>query len=316
MIFIFTALYQEAGPLIKMLRLKKRMDRMRFQQFVSEDYSKLPESSKGDGSRACMKDLRPEILLVITGVGPVNAAASVSSVLTEYDARPYDSILSFGTAASLHRRIVNEEESSVFILNKIYDKNTGRSFYPDMLVKCDIKEAASITGSTVLKEDEVSAMGAKEAEYDLYDMEGASVYQTANFYVGPHQMSFLRVATDSGIGEKGPKAFSERVIKAVERHVDIISDYVEKLREISKNRAERMEIFEDEDLLFVEKIVSDAHFSKVMQDQFVQYLRYAVLSGTDWRGMAEKMYEDGMIPTMDKRKGKKVLDGFRSFIAE
>lgn len=316
MVFIFTALYQEAGPIIKRLRLKKRVDRVRFQQFVSEDYSKLPEASKRDERGVSIKDIRPEILLVVTGVGIVNAAAAVSAVLTEYDAGPSDEIISFGTAASLHRRIADEEESSVYIINKILDKNTGRSFYPDMLVKSEIKEAALITGSKVLSEEDVSSMDKEEADYDLYDMEASSVYQAANFYVGPHQMSFLRVATDSGTGDKGPKALSERVTRAVERHVDEITEHVEKFGAISRKRAEGMEVFDDKDLFLVEKIIGDAHFSKVMQDQFVQYLKYAALSGTDWKGPAEKMYETGMIPTIDKRKGKKVLDGFRNIISE
>lgn len=315
MVFIFTALYPEAKPLIKKFGLKKRIDSTRFQQFVPEEYLKASDLLKKNERGKQWLEKRPEILLVITGVGPINASASISSVLTEYAACSTDMLLSFGTAAALHSRVKGIEDSSVYIINKLLDSNSHRSFYPDMLVKCDMKEASMITGSMVLSEEDVKLLHIEAADYDLYDMEAAAAYQAGAFYVGPHQMSFIRVVTDSGVGDD-PGEWSESVTKAVEKHVDKIFDYVDKIKRISEIREKNREIFCDEELFLVEKIIQDAHFSKVMQDQFVQNLRYAVLSGIEWREMAEKMYEEGMIPTKDKREGKKVLDAFRSSFTE
>ncbi|SFG15133.1 hypothetical protein [Oribacterium sp. WCC10] len=318
MIFIFTALYPEAKPLIRMLGLKKRTDRTRFQQFVSSDYMDIMVTMKRMSSDGSGADIRPDIVLVITGVGPVNAAAAVSATLTEYDAGSADQMLSFGTAAFLHGAVKSNGTAGVFLLNKLLDQNAGRCFYPDMLIKCDIPEASAITGSTVLSERAAAFMAVSAENYDIYDMEAAAVYQTSAFYIGPHQMSFIRVVTDSGISDdiKDIKSLSEMVAATVEKYVDQILCYVDKLRELSLAEVRKMKEPDEKDSELVDKIINDAHFSRVMQDQFRQYVKFAVLSGINWREEAERLYREGELPTIDKRKGKKVLDAIRNSISE
>ncbi len=319
MIFIFTALYPEAKPLIKIFGLKKRTDRTRFQQFVPDDYIKLM-AGDNDGARdeSGEKRIRPEIVLTVTGVGPVNAAAVVSSVLTEYDASHSDQLLSFGTAAALHKQQWEEKRETLFLLNKLLDQNTDRCFYPDMLVRTSIPEASAVTGSVVLTERAVRFLDMAAEDYDLYDMEAAAVYQAGVFYVGPHQMSFLRVVTDSGISANvsDVRTLAQHVSDSVERNVEQILDYVEKLRLISFGEKKRVDILGDLEKKTVEKVIRDAHFSKVMQDQFIQYVKYGTLSGINWMAEVEKLYESGVLPTVDKRTGKKVLDVVRNVISE
>ncbi|MBP3802998.1 MAG: hypothetical protein J6I76_03740, partial [Oribacterium sp.] len=230
MVFVFMALYPEAKPVIKRLGLRKRTDRTRFQEFVSEDL---------------------EVVLAITGVGPVAAAAAVAAVLTEYDAGPGDQLLSVGTAASLHGEresvgtaaslhgehgLVGTMESSgvenhssvslteegdnsdIFLLNKLLDQNADRTFYPDMLIKTDLREASGITGSTVLSQRAAAFMAVAAEGYDLYDMESAAVYQAGNLFLGPHQMSFIRVVSDRGTeAEDRKKVVSDEGIETEDR---------------------------------------------------------------------------------------------------
>ncbi|ETP73499.1 hypothetical protein UYO_0436 [Lachnospiraceae bacterium JC7] len=315
MVFIFTALYPEAKPLIKMFGLKKRADMTRFQQFVPEEYLKLMAGADGEDSGDSKgRRIRPEMVLTITGVGPINASAAVSSVLTEYDAGSADQLLSLGTAAMLHKH----DGKELFLLNKLLDQNSDRCFYPDMLVETAIPEASVVTGSQVLTERAVMFLDMAAGDYELYDMEAAAVYQAAAFYVGPHQQSFLRVVTDSGISEdvSDVKILAAHVTDSVERNVEQILDYVEKLREISAKEEERMDILGVPEKKAVEKVIRDAHFSKVMQDQFTQYVKYGSLSGISWMAEVERLYEEGVLPTVDKRNGKKVLDVIRNIISE
>ena len=378
MVFVFMALYPEAKPVIRRLGLRKRTDRTRFQEFVSED---------------------SEIVLAITGVGPVAAAAAVAAVLTEYDAGQGDQLLSVGTAAALRgehgavgtaalygehgsvetmESLCGEKSSSIiltksghdfgiFLLNKLLDQNSDRTFYPDMLIKSDLMEASCITGSTVLSQRAAAFMAVAAEGYDLYDMESAAVYQAGNLFLGPHQMSFIRVVSDRGteaedrkkvVSDEGietedrgqvvsnggiktgnqvrvvsdvdtetevemvvPKAevsyvsdMAARVNAVINSHVEEISDYVEKLLVFSEKEKCRggisSKISEDP----VDKIIEDGHFSKVMQDQLRQYVRYARLSGIDWENAAKVLYDEGVLPTIDKRGGKKALDRIKSCI--
>ncbi|SEA35723.1 Nucleoside phosphorylase [Oribacterium sp. KHPX15] len=289
MVFIFMALYPEAKPVIKRLGLRKRTDRTRFQEFVSEESG---------------------IVLTITGVGPVAAAAAVSAVLTEYDAGPEDQLLSVGTAAG--------NASDIFLLNKLLDQNSDRTFYPDMLIKTDFKEAAAITGSTVLSQRAAAFMKVAAEGYDLYDMESAAVYQAGNIYLGPHQMSFIRVVSDEGVEtadrEQAVSDLAARVNAVINSHVEEISDYVEKLLALSEKEKYRGGISDKSSEGLVDKIIEDGHFSKVMQDQLRQYVKYAVLSGVDWEKAVQGIYEEGMLPTIDKRGGKKALDRIKNCI--
>lgn len=366
MVFVFMALYPEAKPVIKRLGLRKRTDRTRFQEFVSED---------------------SEIVLAITGVGPVAAAAAVAAVLTEYDAGQGDQLLSVGTAAALRgehgsvetmESLCGEKSSSIiltesghdfgiFLLNKLLDQNSDRTFYPDMLIKSDLMEASCITGSTVLSQRAAAFMAVAAEGYDLYDMESAAVYQAGNLFLGPHQMSFIRVVSDRGteaedrkkvVSDEGietedrgqvvsnggiktgnqvrgvsdvdtetevkmvmPKAavsyvsdMAARVNAVINSHVEEISDYVEKLLVFSEKEKCRGGISGKISEGPVDKIIEDGHFSKVMQDQLRQYVRYARLSGIDWENAAKVLYDEGVLPTIDKRGGKKALDRIKSCI--
>ena len=402
MVFVFMALYPEAKPVIKRLGLRKRTDRARFQEFVSED---------------------SEIVLAITGVGPVAAAAAVAAVLTEYDAGQGDQLLSVGTAAALRgehgsvgtvalrgehgavgtaalrgehgaagtaalygehgsvetmESLCGEKSSSIiltesghdfgiFLLNKLLDQNSDRTFYPDMLIKSDLMEASCITGSTVLSQRAAAFMAVAAEGYDLYDMESAAVYQAGNLFLGPHQMSFIRVVSDRGteaedrkkvVSDEGietedrgqvvsnggiktgnqvrvvsdvdtetevkmvmPKAevsyvseMAARVNAVINSHVEEISGYVEKLLALSEKEKSRDGISDKSSEALVDKIIEDGHFSKVMQDQLKQYVKYAVLSGIDWENAVRELYSDGVLPTIDKRGGKKVLDRIKQCI--
>ncbi len=378
MVFIFTALFPEAKPIISALGLKKRTDRSRFQQFVPASFlgdmrtsgaaalfgaastscanasaesmaagittSSGPTSAScanasaesmaagittssgttsASGANASAGTQRPEIVLTITGVGPIAAAAAVSATLTEYDAGAADQLLSFGTAAMLHEIDGDDvtgttSNTDIFLINKIFDQNVDRTFYPDMLIKSDMHEASVVTGSTVLTDRARAFMDVAAADYDLYDMEAAAVYQAGAFFAGPHQMSFMRVVTDHGINEGSYDvgAMARMVTACVDKNVDKVVDFVDKIVDKSHRDEQKSNVLGDEDNLMVDKIIEDAHFSRVMQDQLRQYVKYAVLSGIDWRSTVEELYRDGVLPTRDKRCGKRVLDAIRNSITE
>ena len=72
------------------------------------------------------------IRLVITGVGEINAAAAVSNIGGAYGISPDDEILNVGCGAGFSSDICL---GSIFLGNKLTEQMTGRTFYPDMLMK-------------------------------------------------------------------------------------------------------------------------------------------------------------------------------------
>ena len=305
MIHIFTALYPEAKPLIQALSLKKRATQKHYQQFLSEE---------GDLS------------LTITGVGPLQAAAVTASVLTDYDAGAQDQLLSLGTAARL-----TTCPASMYHVNKITEAATMRDFYPDMLLNTGLPEASLITGAKLYTKQE-SGYAA-----DLYDMEAAAIYQAASMFLGPHQMNFLRIVTDDGLTQEemetgmtmrtvtnaasgteskpavgteasAPRSLAAHVTDCVEQQVDTIVTVVDKLRALMAAEAAGHQVLTENEQQLVDKLIADAHFSKVMEDECVQLIRYAALSELDWQQPIAALYAEGLVPTCDKRAGKIILE--------
>ena len=305
MIHIFTALYPEAKPLIQALSLKKRATQTHYQQFLSEE---------GDLS------------LTITGVGPLQAAAVTASVLTDYDAGAQDQLLSLGTGARL-----TTCPASMYHVNKITEAATMRDFYPDMLLNTGLPEASLITGAKLYTKQE-SGYAA-----DLYDMEAAAIYQAASMFLGPHQMNFLRIVTDDGLTQEemetgmtmrtvtnaasgteskpavgteasAPRSLAAHVTDCVEQQVDTIVTVVDKLRALMAAEAAGHQVLTENEQQLVDKLIADAHFSKVMADECVQLIRYAALSELDWQQPIAALYAEGLVPTCDKRAGKIILE--------
>jgi hypothetical protein len=75
MIYIFTALFPEARPLIDRLGLKRSPDQQHFSTWISEDH---------------------EYLLAVTGPGPISAAIVSSSVFTMRPPAQDDFIINIG----------------------------------------------------------------------------------------------------------------------------------------------------------------------------------------------------------------------------
>ena len=379
MIHIFTALYQEAKPLIQALGLKKRAAQTHYQQFLSE---------------------AQDLCLTITGVGPMQAAAVTASVLTDFDAGAQDQLLSLGTAARLTQCEYSERNEyaraqaessetaeaackdmsdgraekvdSLYHIHRITDAATKRDFYPDMLLNTGLPEASLITGAKLLTardmRSEVEAQRDVKFRQDtpddaapgtladrlaaprLYDMEAAAVYQAASMFLGPHQMNFLRIVTDDGLTQEemetgmtkrtetsvafvagsevnpaastaqsqaaaasatsDPRSLAAHVSACVAQQVDTIVAVVDKLRALTAAEVAEHHVLTENERQLVDKLIADAHFSKVMADECVQLIRYAALSQLDWQQPIAALYAEGLVPTRDKRAGKIILERY------
>ena len=149
MIYIFSAFYAEAKNIIDHYGLKKEKspEMVRFDVFANDS-----------------------IRLVITGVGEINAAAAVSNIGGAYGISQDDEILNVGCGAGFSSDICM---GSIFLGNKLTEQMTGRTFYPDMLMKANFRECEIVTVARVLNEGSDSV---------VYDMEAAAVYQAAAFF--------------------------------------------------------------------------------------------------------------------------------------
>lgn len=289
MIYIFTALYPEARPLIQYFSLIKDTKNTRFQVFRNEEN---------------------EICLTITGTGSITAATAAASVCTEYGVKSHDFLINIGTCAGIsagNGEMGNNPLENIVLCDKITELSTGKTFYPDILYRNSFDEAGIITGlkllntlsggQTLLAEDIKMSL----QEIVLYDMEAAAIYQAGAYFFGPHQMSFLKIVSDAGAASTVSAHMVEQMISA---HIEEIAAYIRQLRKIAEIEQKQEKTLSKQAVAWIDKLSADLHCSKVMQDSLRQHIRYLELAGSHYEDIFCEMYAEGKLPCKDKREGK------------
>ena len=275
MVYVFCAFYGECSGLIKHYNLKKRQtDKYyRFDVFENENQP---------------------VRIILTGQGSVMAAAAVSGAASFFGIKAEDAIINVGTCAG------NYEPGQVFICNKITEEATGRTFYPDMILRSSLPERELVTAPVVIRKSIHEYANKDSHNMALYDMEAAAIYQAANLYVGPHRMGFVKVVSDNGdIEGLTPDFIKGLMAEAVDEIASYVDMFVADTHDMC--RAE-------ESTQFTNQLCKDLHCSKVMENQVRQLINYLSLEGTDYMTYINKLYNEGRLPAHDKKNGKVCLD--------
>lgn len=308
MVYVFCAFYGECSGLIKHYNLKKRQtDKYyRFDVFENENQP---------------------VRIILTGQGSVMAAAAVSGAASFFGIKAEDAIINVGTCAG------DYEPGQVFICNKITEEATGRTFYPDMILRSSLPERELVTAPVVIRKSIHEYANKDSHNMALYDMEAAAIYQAANLYVGPHRMGFVKVVSDNGDIEGLTPDFIKGLMAEA---VDEIASYVDmfvtdagnwhndrldafdklnggKNNSIQQQHMEHYSLNDDmcraeESTQFTNQLCKDLHCSKVMENQVRQLIKYLSLEGTDYMTYINKLYNEGRLPAHDKKNGKVCLD--------
>lgn len=167
MITIITALYPEAKPFVESLHLKKNLKETHYQLF------------EGDG-----------IHLLITGTGMIPAAAVSARHFSLYPPQQTDLVLNCGIAGCSSE--TDAHIGDLFLISKITEQTTGRTYYPDILYRnpFSLRSLTTVAAPCTGNSDFSGDYGA------LIDMEASALYQTLLPYISPERMFFFKVVSD------------------------------------------------------------------------------------------------------------------------
>ena len=303
MIYVVTALYQEAHGFIRELELKKNTAYAPFEVFDNE--------SAG-------------IRLVVTGVGEIAAAAVVAAVCAQDGADAADFLINIGCCAAANAGADSGCETvdsgmdsgsgaahaaqigDLYVCHKITEQATGKTFYPDILYRHPWKERELVTGMQPLQR--AAAHGA------LYDMEAAAVYQAGIRFFSPDRMLFLKVVSDFGIAGQ-ERMTAETLTGLLEQHVKEIAAFLANLREAAdEEETLRNDGILQEDEMVLERLFAALHCSQTMRASARQYITYAALTGYDWKAELKEWYARGLLPCKDRREGKVRLEELKQVL--
>lgn len=297
MIYVMMALYQEAHGLIRELELKKNTAYAPFEVFDNE--------SAG-------------ILLVVTGVGEIAAAAATAAVCARDGADAADFLVNIGCCAAGGCEPADRDMDSgygaahaaqigdLYVCHKITEQATGKTFYPDILYRHPWKERELVTGMQPLQR--AAAHGA------LYDMEAAAVYQAGIRFFSPDRMIFLKVVSDSGVAGQ-ERMTAEALTGLLEQHVKEVAAFLTNLREAAdEEETLRNDGILQEDEAVLEQLFAALHCSQTMRASARQYITYAALTGYDWKAELKEWYARGLLPCKDRREGKVRLEELKQVL--
>ena len=269
MLYIFTAIYCEAEPLIKRYDLSPDAG-YPFGGFVSSD---------------------GRIRLILTGVGKTGAAAAVAHSCARYRISSDDILINIGTCGGGTAR------TGAYLINKVIDGDSGRTFYPDMLYSTSLGESAITTVSFVATPDDTAA-----DELMLWDMEASGFCDAARLFVPPHRIVLIKAVSDNGSDSK-KDLDGELLNSAVSRNLDDIAAAIEVFLKIGETAVCGMPDTGD--------LAEEFKCSETMRSDLEKLIIYCRNSGRDHVEIIDGMRRDGILPAAHRNAGKGALNEFR-----
>lgn len=170
MIHIVTALHIEAAGIIEMLRMQRDVACKAHQVFRCESAS-----------------------LIISGTGRLASAIATTRLLSEGKSSAPGFTLNFGLCAASPEI----PEGTLAGVHSLIDQSTGRSFFPDLLLRSTLPHYSLTTVDAP-----ASATDLESRKGTLIDMEGAGFFQASTTFLPPSQCMLLKLVSDHGTSDK------------------------------------------------------------------------------------------------------------------
>ena len=161
---IITAIHEEARPLIEKIGLKKDPHAQR-----------IPLYRRGD---TC---------LVVSGTGKVKSAIATTFALANIESPENTIVINFGLCGC---HDTQRPLGELVFINKITDAATKRDFYPEIILKHNLREASLTTfDNHVLK-------GRDPVSSDMVDMEASGFFPSASAFIPLENIYCLKLISD------------------------------------------------------------------------------------------------------------------------
>ena len=212
---------------------------------------------------------------VVTGVGKFALKA-----VQDIELKPSDSVINVGCAAGL--------TGGCYLINSLTDQDTGRRFYPDMLIDSSLPEAALITSSSIVSDPKPGY---------LYDMEAALILSHVMKKTAPSRIAIVKAVSDDG--SRRPTA--NEVTALIRSYHEEIGRIIESL------------CLESEPVNYMPlpgSVYEELRLSQYMRCEFEDLVHYCAVSAKleKLNGILDEMRSNGILPVRDKRQGRRVLD--------
>ncbi|ADQ07268.1 purine or other phosphorylase family 1 [Caldicellulosiruptor hydrothermalis 108] len=277
MIYLITAFYSEAKALIDHFGLKKLYEPSKFQIF------------SGD-----------EILLIVSGEGILQAAIATTFALTKFGASDRCIALNIGICGAKEKKL---SKGDVLLCNKIINHHSKKTFYPDILITHQMKEASLESFLHPVKKDTFFG----EIEGDIVDMEGAGFFEAASSFLAPHNVQCIKIVYDFLAYEK---IEPQEVTILVKQCMPFIENFINTL--VDLNLKFCTNIFEEEKLRqIIEKLKSSLRLTASITFQLEKLLKSYIIRHEN---LPEEISEFFNVNVNSKKEGKQYFEKLKKLL--
>lgn len=212
------------------------------------------------------------------------------------DLGPQDHVTNIGICAG-------QELGEIFQADKISGK---RDYYPDLIT-------TSIKTKDLNTIEELASTQMVQENPDLiFDQEAALIFEKAQKHIAPHQISFLKIVSDTGIDNI--KDFKENINKLITNKLPEIESFINKTHKALEtfNKNNNAYIKAAQTSLF--KYSTALKCSKSMENRLKQQLRFAEICNINYKKFFYELKINGKIPVEHKKDGIAVLNDFDVFL--
>lgn len=215
-VFVFVALHCEAKPILKHWKLAKYPGQSPFTIYTNN-----------------------QKVLVVTGIGKIAMAAAVAYTLAIFPDTKSPVLINFGIAGHPHAEI-----GSLLVADKIINDETGKVFYPQLIIKYSGQTATLCT---------VSKIEYHYTEVSLYDMEAAAFYEIAAKFSSSELILCIKLVSDN-LNFSVANINENRVEQWVTEQLTLLSDLISSVEYIKSKLA-----YSDDSLF--EQVLTEFHFT-------------------------------------------------------
>ena len=273
MLYIVTALYIEAKPLISLFNLKKDNTYTKFQVFSNEN-----------------------IKLIISATGKIKSATALTYLISNKDIKENEYIINIGFIASLNN---NSQLGDIVYISKIQNAYSDTTFYPEIIYKHNFLEGSLTTFDKIIDN--------KIENIEYIDMEAYGFFQTASIFFKKDKIIILKIISD--ILKENVK---DRILFDFEddnlfnESYKKIYDFLLKFVNIPTDSRNN---FNNNEQDLIKKVLENLKLSDTMTYDFFNILKYLKIK---YRNIdILKKYEN--IEINSKLQGKKIFEEIKEF---
>ena len=149
-----------------------------------------------------------------------------------------------------------------YLLHKIKDETTGKTYYPDILIKHNFEEISLVTVENVISDGEGVYKG-------LVDMEASEIFKICSSLVPVHRLAFLKIVSDY-MNSEFEQIIAHPISNLISHQLNSIELF---LSQFERMLNEDAPILSEKDIKWIDETVKQMSLTETQYQQLLQFAK-------------------------------------------